>query len=199
FLYYEGTDSTLPLQETHGIVEVRIGAGVSFGDDLFVQKINSLATCVTSDSVAYRVFSQECVPECAASLWNPWFNNLQCAVFIEGGQNCSGIKPIFGDAYQWFGVASRREDMAVYTNGAQCPRRGDVIVWQGGSQGWGHVAVVTDDGGLDRYDCSGRVEITQANTPRIKMNLNVYQGWIRAEGFEAAGFSLLGLIRRASF
>jgi|GEM_PF-6435402 len=193
----EGEDG--PVEEAHSFVEIRIGTGADYGDDLFVSKVNSLATCVSSDKTVYRLFDAQCVPECALGIWTPWAGNLQCAVFLEGGQNCAGITPIYGDAYQWFDRALSRTDYATYTNGDRCPRRGDIIVWEGGAEGWGHVAAVTDDVGLDHYDCSGHIEITQANTPRLKMNLNVFQGWITAEGFEAAGFHIKGLVRRVEF
>lgn len=111
--------------------------------------------------------------------------HVTCVNFVVAAMNCAGISvPHAGHAYTWYeayqgGIGS---NFKVYSNGATPPRRGDILVFKGGTDGYGHIGIILKADG-------DRVRYAHANTGTKIGVKSIVNGMIEApDNYEIPGF-----------
>ncbi len=109
--------------------------------------------------------------------------HVTCVNFVVGVMRCAGIYPPYaGDASSWYKNYQNSDRFLVFSNGSEIPQRGDIIVFSGGSGGFGHIGVVL-------YSDNFEVRYAHSNMGTLVGELAISNGRVEAPpGFEVLGF-----------
>ena len=142
-----------------------------------------------------RAFDATQTPQAAQQAFDTpgWGNgNVQCVAFVAGAYRQGGITlPATPNATDFWGAYANRPGWNEVANGQGLPQPGDIIVMGGGTQGFGHVAVVTSvtppANGQPR-----QLNIAQSNSPTATASLT-----LAADGSVTSwpGYPVKGFIR----
>jgi len=85
-----------------------------------------------------------------------------------------GVDPFFASAADaWRGATAKHR----VKSGMQVPR-GAPVYWTGGSQGFGHIAIATGNGGCWSTDAGGSGVVAKVNIDELTQRFNIdFQGW----------------------
>ena len=85
---------------------------------------------------------------------------VTCVNFVVAAMRCAGIPvPHASHAYQWYSDYQGESGFTVYENGTSLPQEGDIICFEGGADGYGHLGIVV---GVDTVN--NKVEYYHANS-----------------------------------
>ncbi len=98
--------------------------------------------------------------------------------------------PGVSSAYQVFDTASTKDYDKIRNTPSGVPKKGDIIIWQKGYGGYGHIAIVVDANvnGILSFDQNhtGRLDPCQL----VNHNYNLVLGWLHPRGGQMEGRTL---------
>ncbi len=179
------------------VLNALLGSGSASGSSSTGTSIAQSAISLANDLTGPNntSFNPVTTPQAAQQVWNnpQWGNgNVQCVAFVAGAYQQAGVQlPATPNAVDFWSAYANRAGFSEIPNGQGTPQPGDIIVMGGGTQGYGHVAIVTaviPPSGTT----PGELSLAQANSPASQANMTIAPSGA-VESWQ--GMPVLGFIR----